>query len=91
MATFRYKAVSQSGEVVEGELDGSDKAAVIERLHQQGHTPIRADEVRRGGGRLLGLACAFLLSHSLSLDLRCRDSPPLGLGFRGRQRRLRPA
>lgn len=50
MATFRYKAVSQTGEVIEGELDGSDKAAVIERLHQQGHTPIRADQVHGGGG-----------------------------------------
>jgi general secretion pathway protein F len=31
--------------MIEGELDGPDQAAVIERLHQMGHTPIRADAV----------------------------------------------
>ena len=44
MSLFRYKAVSQGGEVVEGELEGPDQSAVIERLHQMGHTPIRVDE-----------------------------------------------
>ena len=53
MATFHYKAVTQSGEIVEGELEGADKAAVIERLHRQGHTPIRADELRGGASASL--------------------------------------
>jgi general secretion pathway protein F len=49
MALYRYKAVSQSGEMVEGELTGASKAAVVERLHQLGHTPIRAEEIGRAG------------------------------------------
>ena len=50
MPLYRYKAVSRAGEMIEGELAGADKGAVIERLHQLGHTPIRADEVSGGGG-----------------------------------------
>jgi general secretion pathway protein F len=49
MPLYRYKAVSQSGEMVEGELTGASKAAVVERLHQLGHTPIRAEEIGRAG------------------------------------------
>ena len=51
MPLYRYRAVSRAGEVIDGELAGADKSAVIERLHQMGHTPIRAEEVRgsRGG------------------------------------------
>ncbi len=44
MARFKYKAVSASGEVIEGEMDATTQAAVIERLHGLGHVPIRADE-----------------------------------------------
>lgn len=45
MPQFRYKAVTNAGELIEGKLDGADQSAVIERLHQMGHTPIRADAV----------------------------------------------
>ncbi len=43
MTLFQYRAVSGSGEVVEGELEAATRDAVIEHLHRQGHTPIRAD------------------------------------------------
>ncbi len=45
MPLFAYKAVNQSGEVIEGQLDAADQKTVVEMLHTQGHIPIRADEV----------------------------------------------
>lgn len=52
MTRFRYKAVAPSGEVVEGELDGDSRKAVVERLRGSGHLPIRAEESRpKGAGR----------------------------------------
>ena len=48
MPTFHYKAVSSSDEVVEGKMEARSQSAVIERLHELGHLPIRADEVPQG-------------------------------------------
>ena len=45
MVRFTYKAVSASGDVIEGEIDARDQAGAIEQLHALGHVPIRADEV----------------------------------------------
>lgn len=45
MPLFRYKAVSGSGEVVEGEMMARTQASVIDHLHDRGFVPIRADEV----------------------------------------------
>jgi general secretion pathway protein F len=41
---FQYKAVSSSGEVQEGVLDGPTQGAVIERLQGMGLIPIRTSE-----------------------------------------------
>lgn len=46
MPTFRYKAVTDSGSVLEGEMDAPSQSVVIERLHELGHLPIRADEIK---------------------------------------------
>jgi general secretion pathway protein F len=48
MARFNYKAVSATGDVIEGMIDGEDKAAAIEQLRRLGHVPIRATEVGAG-------------------------------------------
>jgi general secretion pathway protein F len=45
MPRYRYKVVSASGTVTEGEMEAVDRQAVIDGLHQQGGTPIRADPV----------------------------------------------
>ncbi len=55
MARFTYRAVSPSGDLVEGEMEARDQSDVIAQLHGLGHTPIRADELiagsrRRGAG-----------------------------------------
>lgn len=47
MPYFRYKAVNAAGEIVEGELQALDRVAAIDRLHREGSTPIRADELGR--------------------------------------------
>ena len=46
MARFEYSALSSAGDVVSGELDGPDAAAIIERLHEQALLPIHAIEKR---------------------------------------------
>jgi len=49
MPLYRYKAVSGSGEMVEGEMMARTQAGVIDHLHDRGFVPIRADEVRASG------------------------------------------
>lgn len=45
MPRYRYKAVSAAGDILEGEIEAADRQAVIDGLHNQRSTPIRADEV----------------------------------------------
>ena len=47
MPLFNYKAVSPDGDVIEGELEASSRQAVVDRLHAQGHVPIKAEPRRR--------------------------------------------
>ncbi|MFO1153826.1 MAG: type II secretion system F family protein [Rhodospirillales bacterium] len=81
MTLFRYKAVTEAGEVVEGDLEAPTQAAVIAHLRSQGQLPIRADEHKAGlfggwfrrelrtGGRL-GRADQTRLLQDLSMLLR---------------------
>lgn len=48
MAVYRYKATTMDGQVVEGEMEGQDKAAIIARIQEAGQIPIRAEPVRLG-------------------------------------------
>lgn len=50
MSTYRYKAVTATGTVVEGEMEAASQAAVIQQLHDSGHVPVRAEEVKRSAG-----------------------------------------
>ncbi|MGH7212168.1 MAG: type II secretion system F family protein, partial [Acetobacteraceae bacterium] len=80
MARFEYRALSASGDLVAGELDGPDAATVIARLHEQALLPIHAAERRPGAGRgwrlswrparTLGGADLALFSAQLSRLLR---------------------
>jgi general secretion pathway protein F len=49
MPNFHYRALSASGEIVSGVLDGPDAAAVIARLHDQSLLPIDAVAERARG------------------------------------------
>jgi len=44
MPTFFYKAVTSSGETLEGEMEAASQAMVIEKLQNSGHIPISAEE-----------------------------------------------
>ena len=54
MPTYRYKAVTDSGKVLEGDMEAPSQTEVIERLHDLGHLPVHADEMKgpSGGGWL---------------------------------------
>ncbi len=69
MPRFLYKAVSADGEIVEGELDATDRQAVIDRLHAQGHVPIRAEPSRETGGRRRALPRLFQARRMTRKDL----------------------
>ncbi len=58
MAQFRYKAVSDAGEMLQGQMEAASVEEVIGRLQDQGHTPLDAQPADGvGGGR--GLAALF--------------------------------
>lgn len=44
MPVFRYKAVNQAGEVLEGDMTAASREVVIARLQELGHTPLHAEE-----------------------------------------------
>jgi general secretion pathway protein F len=52
MTQFRYKAVSDAGEVLHGEMEAASVEEVIGRLQDQGHTPLDAQPAigNAGGG-----------------------------------------
>lgn len=47
MPTYRYKAVNEPGQIVQGLLDAPDQNAVIELLRQKGYFPIRAESLEQ--------------------------------------------
>jgi general secretion pathway protein F len=54
MPRYRYKAISAAGDILQGEIEAADRQAVIDSLHNQGSTPIRADPITGRAGRPFG-------------------------------------
>jgi general secretion pathway protein F len=50
MARFAYRALSASGDIVDGEIDGPDVKSVIALLNEQALLPIQATEKRESSG-----------------------------------------
>jgi general secretion pathway protein F len=48
MTLYRYEAAAASGDLVVGEMEASDRNAVIAHLQEIGYVPIRADTARTG-------------------------------------------
>lgn len=48
MPEFRYKSVAPSGEMHEGVIQAQSQAEAIDKLHDMGHVPIRAEAAGRG-------------------------------------------
>lgn len=78
---FRYKAVTETGEVVEGDLEAPSQAAVLAHLRSLGQLPIRADERQAGSlaawfereirrEKRLSRADVMMLMQDLSMLLR---------------------
>lgn len=50
MATkFEYRARDKTGKVMEGEIEGSSREAVVKALRERGAVPLAVDEVKTGG------------------------------------------
>ena len=58
MAQFRYKAVSDAGEMLQGQMEAGSIDEVIGRLQDQGHTPLEAQPADGAAGGS-GLAALF--------------------------------
>ena len=69
MALYRYQAAAESGELVTGEMEALDQAAVVERLHAMGYVPIRADEAGSGPLRWLQMDLKFDTRRRKSANL----------------------
>ena len=57
MALFRYKALSATGENLDGQMEAASADEVIVRLQDQGYLPVEARRAEEGGS---GLGLAFL-------------------------------
>jgi general secretion pathway protein F len=62
---FHYKAVSEDGQLVEGELQAPSQQAAIEWLQDHGHTPIRATESGAEKISAVHRTASLRLPHSL--------------------------
>lgn len=51
MARYRYEAVSSSGQTLAGEMDAASERAVIERLQDLGHLPVRAEPAAQSAAK----------------------------------------
>lgn len=58
MAQFHYKAVSDAGETLQGQMEAASVEEVIARLQDQGHTPLEAQPANGATGGN-GLAALF--------------------------------
>jgi general secretion pathway protein F len=65
MASFHYKAVTPTGETVEGRMDAASVADVIARLQEQGNVPLEASDAAEGGSLLGGLRKKSLAGAAL--------------------------
>ncbi|MGH8299818.1 MAG: type II secretion system protein GspF, partial [Steroidobacteraceae bacterium] len=65
MASFRYKAVTPSGETVQGSMDAASVDDVIARLQEQGNVPLEASDAAAVGALFPGLRRKSLTGAAL--------------------------
>jgi general secretion pathway protein F len=70
MPQFRYRAVTQAGELVAGQVEAPSHAEVIRRIEYLGHLPIDAEIATEGFFGGLGLSGRALKSHDVTVFLR---------------------
>jgi general secretion pathway protein F len=82
MASFRYKAVTPTGETVEGRMEAASVDHVIARLQEQGNVPLEAHDAAGGGSLFEGLrrkplAGAALVEFTEQLGILLHAGLPL--------------
>ena len=70
MPQFRYRAVTQAGELVAGQVEAPSHAEVIRRIEYLGHLPIDAELATEGFLSGLGLSGRAPKSHDVTVFLR---------------------
>jgi general secretion pathway protein F len=70
MPQFRYRAVTQAGELVAGQVEAPSRAEVIRRIEYLGHLPIDAQLATEGFLSGLGLSGRAPKSHDVTIFLR---------------------
>ena len=77
MARFHFRAVTGTGEVVEGEIEAQSQAAVVEQLRGQGHLPLAAEPVgASAAGSTLQMAAPARVRHQAGASPRGRGHDP---------------
>lgn len=66
MPLYKYRAVSASGDILEGEMDAPSTASVAERLVELGHTPVRAVEAGDASAKKFDPSQFFRLQRNVS-------------------------
>ncbi|MGE5506298.1 MAG: type II secretion system F family protein [Actinomycetota bacterium] len=61
MPLFRFRAVDEAGQTVDGEVEADDLAAVVERQRRQGRLVLKAEPAGTGRGRLAAALSRDLL------------------------------
>jgi general secretion pathway protein F len=69
MPQFRYRAVAATGELIDGQMEETSKAAVVARLQASGHVPITAQEVGTLSRMTLGGGSPFAPRRPSSRNL----------------------
>ena len=68
---FRYKAASQSGEVLEGVFDADSEKAVVQRIQSQGHVPILVEKAKSASRKRSSWSWARFGGRSKDADMFC--------------------
>ncbi len=68
---FRYKAASQSGEVLEGIFDAESEETVVQRIQAQGHVPILVEKAKPVSRKRTGWSWARFGGRSRDADMFC--------------------
>src|SRR6266404_6425122 len=70
MPQFRYRALTQAGEVVVGEVDAPSREEVVRRIEYLGHLPIEAEAATKGIFRGSGRGGKLPRSRDVTIFLR---------------------
>src|SRR6266481_1670177 len=70
MPQFRYRALTQAGEVVIGEVDAPSREEVVRRIEYLGHLPIEAVAIRQGIFTATRRSGKLPRAHDVTLFLR---------------------